>query len=943
MVFPATALDIKTEMYIGGQLVDITRGSTSRVLGDAGIAIRRGQRDESNRATASSMDLDLYDPSGVFLNRNPSSAYYGLISRNTPIRCAVRPHLTAGAAMDVSDTFSRASASAWGSADSGNAWSINTAIAGSVAADYNVAAGFGTHSVAAAASYRESWLAGTSMIDADVTLTFKVAQATGAPLEPANVLFRGTTSGSVNTYYNCRVQVETTNAVTLYVLNTAGTSLGSATVSGLTHTGTGQPLKVRARCAGPYFMIKCWIAANAEPSTWHLTVQDATSPAAGWVGIRSGIATANTNVKPVVFSYDAMAITYETSRFFGEAGEWSPRWDKTGSDVRIPIRAGGILRRLGQGSRTLRSALYRATVGDAGCVAYWPLEDGPGPAIGTDAAIVSRTDATFSSGAGPAGSSGALTCVDGIDVRGPVTMSGATAWSIQFAVNIKGAPTVLAASRILQWHTSGTWPLWAFTVFTSGGTDTWGLEAFDTSGTRVVLFDTNFATATLTEPYGRDLHITLIARQNGGNVEYEFGAYVPDTGELVGRTGGSTAGTLGNISDVVIPGGFEHASGGGWEYSHWSVWSKSLDAGWGTLDLNHRLAAGGHVGETAVARLTRLCTEEGVSLTTTTGITTVAMGAQRAGKLVDLLNECADAEQSPLLESRDWLALVFQPRSTLYSPTTYALDYAAAHLSGELLPADDDQNLRNDVTARRPTGTTTTAGSYRLQLQTGALSVLLPPNGVGPYDRGPVEVNVNEDTLLPDVAGVALGLGTVDEYRYPTIQLNLERAPFVASASLTAGALGLDSTDVVEIDNPPSFLQADPILAFVRGYEERLSQFMWQLKINATPASPYYVFICEDATYGHLADDGLTLSAGVTTTATSWSIATTNAASPLLSIAAGDYPVSMLCEGEKITITAVAGAASPQTATVTRSVNGIVKAHGAGAAVTMFNPPRLAR
>ena len=38
-------------------------------------------------------------------------------------------------------------------------------------------------------------------------------------------------------------------------------------------------------------------------------------------------------------------------------------------------------------------------------------------------------------------------------------------------------------------------------------------------------------------------------------------------------------------------------------------------------------------------------------------------------------------------------------------------------------------------------------------------------------------------------------------------------------------------------------------------------------------------------------------------------------------------------------MTAVAGASSPQTFTVTRSVNGVVKAHNSGAAVALFTPP----
>jgi hypothetical protein len=39
-----------------------------------------------------------------------------------------------------------------------------------------------------------------------------------------------------------------------------------------------------------------------------------------------------------------------------------------------------------------------------------------------------------------------------------------------------------------------------------------------------------------------------------------------------------------------------------------------------------------------------------------------------------------------------------------------------------------------------------------------------------------------------------------------------------------------------------------------------------------------------------------------------------------------------------MTVSAISGASSPQTFTVTRSVNGIVKAHAAGATVLVYRP-----
>jgi hypothetical protein len=45
--------------------------------------------------------------------------------------------------------------------------------------------------------------------------------------------------------------------------------------------------------------------------------------------------------------------------------------------------------------------------------------------------------------------------------------------------------------------------------------------------------------------------------------------------------------------------------------------------------------------------------------------------------------------------------------------------------------------------------------------------------------------------------------------------------------------------------------------------------------------------------------------------------------------------------GERMTVTAVTGSSSPQTLTVTRSVNGVVKSHATGVPVVLADPNYL--
>jgi len=86
--------------------------------------------------------------------------------------------------------------------------------------------------------------------------------------------------------------------------------------------------------------------------------------------------------------------------------------------------------------------------------------------------------------------------------------------------------------------------------------------------------------------------------------------------------------------------------------------------------------------------------------------------------------------------------------------------------------------------------------------------------------------------------------------------------------------------------------------------------------------------------------DGSTLAAGVTATATTLSVAgplwITSAAYPQ------EFPIDVRLGGEVVRVTAISGASSPQTWTVVRSINGIVKAQAAGEAVSLAAPAYVA-
>ncbi len=99
----------------------------------------------------------------------------------------------------------------------------------------------------------------------------------------------------------------------------------------------------------------------------------------------------------------------------------------------------------------------------------------------------------------------------------------------------------------------------------------------------------------------------------------------------------------------------------------------------------------------------------------------------------------------------------------------------------------------------------------------------------------------------------------------------------------------------------------------------------------------------DSATIGRWAEDdgSITLSDSVTDSATSFTVATA-VGSPPLTNAAGDLPFDITVDGERMTVTAVSAAASPQTLTVTRGLAPTYgMAHSSGAAVSIWNPGLL--
>jgi len=238
------------------------------------------------------------------------------------------------------------------------------------------------------------------------------------------------------------------------------------------------------------------------------------------------------------------------------------------------------------------------------------------------------------------------------------------------------------------------------------------------------------------------------------------------------------------------------------------------------------------------------------------------------------------------------------------------------------------------VTAKREGGS-----SARASLDTGPLSTQLPPDGVGPYEAE-ITLNVYADTDLGHQASWRLHVGTWDEARYPSVHIDLAALAQAGKQTLVTTAAGLDVGDHLALDDLPAWLPPDRADLLALGFAETLLPFGWDISVTCAPYGPWRVGVLsedvgdDNPLLGYLDWDSCVLAEDLTTTETAVDVTTT----PLISTDADDFPFDIYVGGERMTVTACSGTSNPQTLTVSRSVNGVVKSHETDAVVTLVHP-----
>lgn len=622
-------------------------------------------------------------------------------------------------------------------------------------------------------------------------------------------------------------------------------------------------------------------------------------------------------------------------RFHGECAEFPQEQatyepdedDGTGpvTLATVPVEGGGLLRRYSQRNAPVNSAMYRAVTRQAGALApaaYWPLEDGAGatqlgsalagPPMSINGTPALASDSTFTA-------SNPLPVLNGAVLSGQVPAYASNGSAVtRFLAKVGTLPGASYAT-LARVSTSGTVRALYVIAYADGGL---GLIGYDYQGNTVV--NTGDLSWVAGGVSGHALWYSVELQPVSGGVQVSLETLAPGATVGTGHSLVLAGATVGTVTEVTVnPNGFFTDTVAG-HVSVQSAWVYLFSLG-GALN--------GWQLEPAGARFARLCAEEGIPCRTRGNLAaTTLMGAQTPQTLAQLLQACADADQGIWYEPRQVLGWGYITRRALYGqPATAAVTYDEDILSlWSSPPTRDDQVIVNDVTYQNASGSSARQYAAPGQPVPGGRMSVLPPaqGGVGTYDQS-YPVAIGNDSDLGNLAGWKLHLGTVDQSRYPGIVFDLANR---AAAAVTWDVLDLELGDRLTIDGQPPRLGYDQVTQLAQQLEEVLWNYDLQVTVTGVPELPYQV---AQAGAAHLDTAGTQLGGPVD--ATAGSVQLVSSGLPW-SASTADYPLNVMCEGELMTVTAVSGAASPQAASVTRSVNGVSKPHPAGAAVSAWPP-----
>lgn len=508
-----------------------------------------------------------------------------------------------------------------------------------------------------------------------------------------------------------------------------------------------------------------------------------------------------------------------------EVTAWNPGWDDTTVDQVVDVQAAGVLERLGQGDDPLRSSLYRDLSTQPAVVAYYPLEEGSDSTefrsgrANDNTSLAITGEVTLAAFSDLVSSEPIPTVADGY-IRGAVPpYQGADDQRLMCLTKVPSAG--VSGDRILMraWTSTGNVRRWDIVVDSAGNLT---VEGYDSAGALVfsdgpIAFDVN----------GKLLGLSLLLQQNGTATDWQVATFEP--GAAVGDAfDASVTTTYGRITWIQL-GSITGDGMNGTMFGHVAIFNDDVDSAWNVIG-NSVI---GWSGETALHRISRLATEEGIPLVIASDADdSEAVGAQGTDVLLSLLDDAAEVDLAFLGEQRDRRALRVRGHAALSNQDPrLTLDMADGRVVNPFSPPLDNQRVRNDITIERVRG-----GKHRAVQTTGPLNTSSPvddPQGAGRH-KSSQTLNLASDSQLRNQATWRLHLGTVNEHRVATLEIELEH-----HTDLIPSVLRMQQGDLVRITNPLPGLPPEDIDLLVLGWTHRITNQTWRARLNLSPGSPW--------------------------------------------------------------------------------------------------------
>ncbi len=606
--------------------------------------------------------------------------------------------------------------------------------------------------------------------------------------------------------------------------------------------------------------------------------------------------------------------------FVGFANGFVPTWGAAGRNAMVALSASGTLRRLIRRKVPVASSFRRDSAAQPNMVAYWPCEDGA-DATSIASGIDGGSPMGFYLGPPEFAASTDFSCsdalprLDGSAWYAPVAPYANTGVT-QVRALISFPDTAGPDSTVLfRFHTTGTADLWELRYLSDGGLN---IRAW---GAGVVLLDQSVGFTVNGErgQYGIQL------AEFGGDVPWNIDTLEVGAGGSLGFGGVLNGRTVGTVFKVEVNTDDAHED---LAIGHITVQNAITD------ETAQIAALNAHDHELATTRIARLCAENSVQVTIVDNQAagdpdTVACGFQSIATLVELLREAEVVDQG-ILHDGTHAGLTYLTRRTRENAEAFlTLDVTEGDLPDPFAqPADDDQRNINKTTASRKN-----ASSFTYEDVTGPLGT----DAIDIYDAD-VTVNNDSDGEIAHYASLLVRMGTVEGYRYPTLELDFTHVPHLLPQWLQARLGG--RIDVLDLDSVLTQHPSGTISLALEGYNQEIDQSRWTATANCSSYDPWQVgvFAADTGDTNPLVlrfdTDGSSLRDPVDAGASSLVVLTPSG--PPWTTAADNFPLQIDLDGIEVTVTAIAGASSPQTFTVDPAT--VTVQRPAGTPVSVITP-----